>query len=115
MTVSLIMLPQDVLLTLLQQAAITPNELCSLERSCTALRKLIDNNTWQHVFLQLRRCNTLREPDSWKQEYARRESWSRGWRSLSCGIQPLANNTPLRICGQASAPQKLRRFARSAV
>ena len=44
--------------------------------------RMVDDQVWRSVFLAQRRCNALREPDSWKQEYARRDSWSRGWRQL---------------------------------
>mmetsp|Transcript_10022 Transcript_10022/g.16754 ORF Transcript_10022/g.16754 Transcript_10022/m.16754 type:complete len:484 (-) Transcript_10022:486-1937(-) len=108
---TLLNLPYDVLISILLQSSIGPRELCRLERCSSALRKLVDNNIWRQAFLQQRRCNALREPDSWKLEFARRDSWSRGWRQLGPGSHLHQTSSQLRLCGQATAPQKLRRFA----
>ena len=106
---TLLALPQDVLLAVLQQPGIGPLELCRVELSCRFLRKLVDNSIWRQAFLQFRHCNALREPEDWKQEYARRDSWSRGWRQMLSG-QP-QSTTPhqlrLSMACQSSAPQKL--------
>lgn len=108
MTFNLLWLPHDILLAILQQPSIGPVELCRLERCSQALRKHVDNSIWHGAFLLHRRCNALSVPDSWKQEFARRDSWSRGWRQLVSGYTLLSQP---RVCGQVSAPQKLRRFA----
>ena len=103
---SLLNLPVDVLLCVLQQPCIGARELCRLEVCCRALQALVDDQIWRTAFLSQRRCNALREPECWKQEFARRDSWSRGWRQLiTCSHMPLPH---MRLGGHT---QKLRRFA----
>ena len=79
---SLTNLPNDILRILLVQSGIGASELCALECTAWLLRQLIDDSVWQHAFLQRRRCNVLREPDCWKQEFSRRDLWSRDWRQI---------------------------------
>ncbi len=103
---SLLALPTDLLTTVLQQEPIGARELCRLEACASALKHAIDEPIWRTAFLQQRRSNALREPDNWKHEFARRDSWSRGWRQLiACTHMPLPN---MRLGGHT---QKLRRFA----
>ena len=102
---SLLSLPNDCLLSTLMQPSLGARELCRLEQTCKSLLSLCDETVWRTAFLQHRRRNALREPESWKQEYARRDSWSRSWRQLiTCTHMPCGN---LRLGGT----QKLRRFA----
>ena len=102
----LLALPSDLLLTVLQQSPIGAQELCRLECCATALKSAVDESVWRGAFLAARRCNALREPDNWKQEFARRDAWSRGWRQLiACTHMPLPH---MRLGGHT---QKLRRFA----
>ena len=103
---TLLELPNDCLLATLQSTGLTALELCRLEQTCKAIRAIIDEQVWMTVFLQHRRRNALRDPESWKQEYARRDSWSRSWRQLITGAHmPSAG---MRLGGHAN---KLRRFA----
>ena len=100
-------LPSDVLLTVLQQPCLGPRELCRLERCCSLLKEMVDDTVWQQVFLLHRRTNALHVPENWKQEYARRDAWSRSWRQLiTCAQMPA--HTGMRLGGHT---QKLRRFA----
>lgn len=111
MTLELMALPHDVLLTILQQTSLGPLELCHLECCSRSLRGLIDNNIWRQAFLQHRRCNALREPESWKAEYARRENYSRQWRHWPPnGQRGQTMGNAHRLGGQTSTTQKLRRF-----
>ena len=103
---SLLALPSDVLLTVLQSPGLGPRELCRLERCCTGLLALVDDTVWRQAFLLHRRTNVLREPENWKEEFARRDAWSRSWRQLiTCAQMPCPN---MRLGGHT---QKLRRFA----
>lgn len=104
---SLLALPTDLLITVLHQATIGAQELCCLEECASALKAAVDEEIWRAAFLNERRSNALREPDSWKSEFARRESWSRGWRQLGTSSQTPAC-APTRLGGHT---QKLRRFA----
>ena len=102
---SLLSLPNDCLVSTLMQSSLGARELCRLEQTCKSLLSLCDESVWRTAFLQHRRRNALREPESWKQEYARRDSWSRSWRQLiTCTHMPCSH---LRLGGT----QKLRRFA----
>lgn len=65
-----------------------PREVCRLECCCRSLRRLADNQVWKHIFLLRRHANALCDPPNWKQEYARRESVSRGWCSLNDTASP---------------------------
>ena len=103
----LLALPSDVLLTVLQQPCLGPRELCRLELCCTAISQLIDDTVWRQTFLLHRRTNALREPENWKQEYARRDQWSRSWRQLITNAQTPCPSMQ-RLGGHT---QKLRRFA----
>ena len=103
---SLLALPTDLLTTVLQQASIGARELCCLEACASALKNVIDESIWRTVFLHQRRPNALREPENWKQEFARRDSWSSGWRQLIASANMSIPNT--RLGGHT---QKLRRFA----
>lgn len=103
---SLLALPTDLLTTVLQQASIGARELCCLEACASALKNAIDESIWRTVFLHQRRPNALREPENWKQEFARRDSWSSGWRQLIASANMPIPNT--RLGGHT---QKLRRFA----
>lgn len=105
---SLLCLPSDILFTVLQESeSIGARELCRLEATCTTLRSMIDDTVWRGAFLHHRRVNALREPDCWKQEFARRDAWSRSWRQLvACNHQMSSSN--MRLAGHT---QKLRRFA----
>ena len=102
---SLTNLPNDVLRILLVQKSIGATELCALECTAWLLRQLIDDNVWQHAFLQRRRCNVLREPDCWKQEFSRRDLWSRDWRQI------IGCSSPAHLQRLGAQTQKLRRFA----
>lgn len=107
---TLLSLPQDVLLVVLRQEAIGARELCCLEMTCHELASLVDDTLWRGAFLMSRHCNALREPGNWKQEYARRASWSHEWRQHTS----TSYHTPqlMRIGGQmAKTPEKLKRFA----
>jgi F-box protein 11 len=57
-------------------------ELCALEATAWFFRQIVDDNAWRHAFMQRRRFNVLRQPEGWKQELARRETWSREWRLI---------------------------------
>ena len=113
--VTLSHLPHDVLLTILQQG-LGPRELCRLEQCSKQFRELVDEQIWRGAFLRRRRANALRDPSSWKQEYARRDLWSRDWRQLiechcSGSATPSARSA-LGVSRQVSLhTQKLRRFA----
>jgi len=101
---SLTMLPLDVLHTILLQRGVAARELCALESTCLMFKQLIDEETWQHAFLQRRRVNVLRAPQGWKQELSRREMWSRDWRQI------VGCSSPAQV--RLGLPtQKLRRFA----
>ena len=101
---SLTMLPLDVLHTIVMQRGVAARELCSLESTCLIFKQLIDEEAWQHAFLQRRRVNVLRAPQSWKQELSRREMWSRDWRQI------VGCSSPAQV--RLGLPtQKLRRFA----
>jgi len=102
---SLTNLPNDILRILLVQSGIGASELCALECTAWLLRQLIDDSVWQHAFLQRRRCNVLREPDCWKQEFSRRDLWSRDWRQI------IGYNSPAHLQRLGAQTQKLRRFA----
>lgn len=105
----LLALPVDVLLTILQQSSLGARELCRLELCNSCLLHLIDEQVWKQAFLHRRHFNALREPESWKKEFARRDSWSISWRQLIACSSPPA---PQRFSGHVSAhTQKLRRFA----
>lgn len=102
----LLSLPTDILVSVLQQPGIGARELCRLESCAHAFLSLIDDSIWRAAFLAQRRCNALHEPVCWKQEFARREKWSRDWRRLTnCAQMPPPN---VRLSGHT---QKLRRFA----
>ena len=105
----LLSLPSDILLTVLQQPSLGPRELCRLELTCTALKQMVDDTVWRLAFLAARRTSALRAPENWKQEFARRDAWSRSWRQLiTCAQVPC----PSTRGGFASGhTQKLRRFA----
>ena len=79
---SLFALPHDVVLLVLQQDSLGARELCYLELCCANLRRLVDDERWKQAFLHHRHCNALREPDSWKEEFARRVRSSQDWRQL---------------------------------
>ena len=79
---TLSMLPLDVLRCVLVQRGVGPRELCALEQTSRLFRSLVDEETWKHAFLEHRRCNVLREPESWKLELTRRTMWSRNWRQI---------------------------------
>ena len=104
---SLLALPGDILLTVLQQPCLGPKELCRLELCCSALCALVDDTVWRQTFLLHRRSNALQEPENWKREYARRDQWSRSWRQLITGAQMPCPHMQ-RLGGHT---QKLRRFA----
>ena len=109
---SLLCLPHDVLLIVLQQEVLGARELCYLEMCCTCLKRMIDDSVWKQAFLNHRHCNALREPECWKKEFARRDSWSHGWRQLVSCSAAAPVPQPLRLGSQVSAhTQKLRRFA----
>ena len=112
MTLSLLSLPTDVLVTILQQPAVGPLELCRLERCSRVMRCLVDDRIWRHIFLQSRRCNALQDPLDWKAEFMRRDAWSRGWRQLVVSAhQPPPPPPPQASSVATSAQHKLRRFA----
>lgn len=106
-TFTLLALPSDLLTCVLQQPCIQARELCRLEACSKMLQGMVDDQVWRSVFLAQRRCNALREPDSWKQEYARRDSWSRGWRQLLTS----STSPPQSSAWVTHHTQKLRRFA----
>lgn len=100
---ALLALPIDVVLCVLEHPCMLARDLCRIEACNKMLQGLVDDRVWKGAFLTQRRCNTLREPECWKQEYARRESWSRGWRNLPISL-PSSLRRPL-------SGQSLRRFA----
>jgi len=100
---ALLELPIDVVLRVLEHPCMLARDLCRIEACNKMLQGLVDDMVWKGAFLTQRRCNTLREPGCWKQEYARRESWSRGWRNLPTSL-PSSLRRPL-------SGQTLRRFA----
>ena len=97
----LVGLPSD--LTLLILLNLGPRELCRCELTCRSLRLLIDDSLWRNAFLQRRRCNAVSPPSNWKQEYARRDLWSRDWRQLVGSVAPAPSFV--------QHTQKLKRFA----
>ena len=111
---SLLCLPTDLLLTILHQPELDARDLCRLEQTCTCIAGLIDDDVWRAQFLCHRRCNALSAPENWKQEYARRDQWSRGWRKLANTDRSASpstddeNTSQTRLSGHT---QKLRRFA----
>eukprot|EP00966_Prymnesium_polylepis_P284552 6574142-Prymnesium_polylepis.1 len=105
--VTLLSLPQDLVNIILQQESLGASELCCLELCNSSLKQMIDDEIWKQAFLHQRHCNALHEPESWKKEYARRDSWSHGWRQLAAGSLPPA---PQQLRFSAHT-QKLRRFA----
>tara|TARA_B100000524_G_scaffold273457_1_gene151295 strand:- start:2345 stop:3826 length:1482 start_codon:yes stop_codon:yes gene_type:complete len=116
---ALLALPQDVLRSILQQPSIGACDLCALEGTSKLLRGLVDNTTWERAFLQERLCNALKEPESWKMEYFRREAWSRSWRhvlatSHQSGSSTQSSIQSLRLLSLAQAkangPPKPRRL-----
>jgi hypothetical protein len=113
----LLALPSDVLLSILQQATLGPRDLCRLEATCSTFQTLIDDSVWQNAFLHRRRTNALHTPQTWKEEYARRDTWSRGWREISQHSSHFAGHAgPASADGTqrsllAGPTQKLRRFA----
>ena len=108
MTLELAALPYDVVLMILQQPSLGLVELCRLECCSRTMRSLIDDKIWRQAFLRHRRCNALREPESWKGEYLRRESYSRQWRNLPNGLGASGLRNGQRLVGNTA--QKLRRF-----
>ena len=106
---SLLSLPHDVLLIILQSDSLGARELCHLESCNVALRRMVDDELWKQTFLHQRHCNALREPDNWKKEFARRSSWSHGWRQLVAATSPCVQQ--MRFSGVQTHTQKLRRFA----
>ena len=105
---TLSMLPLDVLRCVLVQRGVGPRELCALEQTSRLFRSLVDEETWKHAFLEHRRCNVLREPESWKLELTRRTMWSRNWRQ----IVACSSASHLRLGLQMP---KLRRFAQKVI
>ena len=103
---TLSMLPLDVLRCVLVQRGVGPRELCALEQTSRLFRSLVDEETWKHAFLEHRRCNVLREPESWKLELTRRTMWSRNWRQ----IVGCSSASHLRL-----GLPKLRRFAQKVI
>jgi hypothetical protein len=65
---SILSLPSDLLLHVLQQDGISPRELCRLECCSSAVRRLVDNGLWRQAFLRAHRPRALGEPSSWKEE-----------------------------------------------
>ena len=109
---SLLSLPLDVLLVILQHSSLGPCELCRLEQTCRTVHSLIDDEVWRAVFLQHRRPIALREPVTWKQEYAKRYTWSRSWRHLATASPTASHHSYSSSALQMRlATQKLRRFA----
>ena len=109
----LLALPYDCLVNVLRQESIGPLELCRLESSCTQLARLVDNAVWQSAFLHLRRENALGPPESWKAEFARRETWGRSWRqnTPSSTSPSKARSEKSRSVLVGNHTQKLRRLA----
>lgn len=80
-SLSLLNLPQDVLLSVLAQSALGSRELARLERASRVLRAMLtDDGAWQRVYLRERKPPALAQPDSWKAELRARDEWSRNWR-----------------------------------
>ena len=105
-SLTLLSLPNDCLLIALQSSCLCARDLCHLEQTCHAIRSIVDDKVWKAAFLQHRRRNALHDPESWKREYARRDSWSRSWRQvITCSRMPSSRN---RFGTQTN---KLRRFA----
>ena len=103
---TLLSLPNDCLLATLQSSGLCARDLCHLEQTCHAIHSIVDEEVWKAAFLQHRRRNALHDPQSWKQEYARRDSWSRTWRQfITCANM---SSSQYRFNNHAS---KLRRFA----
>ena len=96
---SLMALPTDVLHTIIHHI-IDPLDLCAVEQCCWVLRELIDDNVWRNLFLSRRRGTVLREPECWKKEMERRDSFSKDWRKLtgsSCPKMRLSQKLRLMI------------------
>eukprot|EP00966_Prymnesium_polylepis_P158130 3655046-Prymnesium_polylepis.1 len=107
----LLSLPQDLLVNVLRQESIGPLELCRLETCCSEMSRLVDNAVWQSAFLHLRRENALGPPDSWKAEFARRETWGRSWRLNAPNTAATAPAHQRRGVMVSNHTQKLRRLA----
>ena len=107
---SLLGLPSDVLLLILQQPSLGARELCRLEQCSRLLRDLCDDEVWRCAFLQHRRPIALREPEDWKHEYARRHTWSRSWRHLA-SASPSSHSSSSMQMRFSGYTQKLKRFA----
>lgn len=117
-TFDLLALPHDLLHGILSQPCIGARELCRLEQTAHALSAfVVDDDRWQRVFLQNRRCPALVQPSSWKSELARREDWSRSWRQLGLASSYATDEAPpidpslLTRCVVPPSRKKLRRLA----
>ena len=81
-TIELLSLPRDLLVAVLAWQDLGPRELCRLEQTASVFQEFIkEEGCWEKLFLRERHCPVLGPSQSWKHEYARRDTFSRTWRT----------------------------------